>query len=453
MNEKPDPALEASAGLGVCELVRALPPLPSASDASLRDRLVELERARNIIEAEQAQTMTELHQRAVAADAARDAAITSQARALIPAHEARLVEFVADEIAVLLASTRMLAAHRLDAALDISAHEPVTEAWAIGSIDARKAAVIASGLREVDPTFTPVLAAEASQYATTHTAPQTRSWLARRVITADPGAAEIRRTGASEGRRVVLTPLADGMAELSAVLPGTQARQAYDTLHALAHSAKDGRTMDQRRADALMDLLTGRADPPSVTIQVVVPADTLAGDADLPGVVSGLGPITGPEARRLAEGPGQTIYRTLTIDPDTGAMLNPASGNPPSVSDAAVSGSGPTVTVPAVEPQYRPSRVLDRAVRARDLTCRFPGCRRSAIASISGTDLDHTIPWPAGSTSWANLAVLCRHHHRLKHSAGWHTALDPDGTMRWTTPTGHVAATHPWHYVDPPDTS
>ncbi len=97
--------------------------------------------------------------------------------------------------------------------------------------------------------------------------------------------------------------------------------------------------------------------------------------------------------------------------------------------------------------RYRPSAALDRAVRARDVTCRFPGCRRSADSA--GTDLDHTIPWPDGPTSAANLAVLCRRHHRLKHTAGWNVNLDPTGVMTWTTPTGRTLQTHPWQYTNP----
>ena len=43
------------------------------------------------------------------------------------------------------------------------------------------------------------------------------------------------------------------------------------------------------------------------------------------------------------------------------------------------------------------------ALAVRDRHCRFPGCRRSADSA--GTDLDHTIPWPQGPTTAANLAV------------------------------------------------
>ena len=84
--------------------------------------------------------------------------------------------------------------------------------------------------------------------------------------------------------------------------------------------------------------------------------------------------------------------------------------------------------------RYRPSAALDRAVRARDVTCRFPGCRRSADSA--GTDLDHTVPWPVGPTAATNLAVLCRRHHRCKTSGRWRYRRLPDGTYHWTAPRG-----------------
>ncbi|MEO8108253.1 MAG: DUF222 domain-containing protein [Actinomycetes bacterium] len=430
-------------------------------DAALRDRLIELEQIRNQAEAQQASVMVEMHHRAEAEDAARDAALSPAARTLTPDHGGQLIEFVGDEIAVLLTCTRMAATHRLDTALDAATLPAVVKAWNSGAIDARKTSVITGGLRDVDPAFVDTLAGQATDYATSHTAPQTRSWLARRVLSADPAMAEIRRSRAIEGRHVTLTPLADGMAELTARLPGVQARRAYDAINALARSTRPGpgaeaartsirtadqRTADQLRADALIDLLTGHADPPQVTVQVVVPADTLAGDSDGPGEIAGLGPITGHATRTLIAASKHVTYRTLVADPDTGTLIDrPASlVDPPASTDPDA--------VPGTD-RYRPSAALSRDIRQRDHTCRFPGCRRPSGTTTSGTDLDHVIPWPAGATSWGNLVVLCRHHHRLKHSAGWRALLDRDGVLTWSTPTGRTITTHPWHYLDPPDTS
>lgn len=92
------------------------------------------------------------------------------------------------------------------------------------------------------------------------------------------------------------------------------------------------------------------------------------------------------------------------------------------------------------EPRYRPSRALAEWVRARDLTCRHPGCRRPATVC----QIDHVIAWPYGPTYASNLACLCTEHHLLKTFwPGWSYRLDPDGTAHWTDPDGLSYTTHP----------
>jgi hypothetical protein len=190
--------------------------------------------------------------------------------------------------------------------------------------------------------------------------------------------------------------------------------------------------MDQLRADSLVNLLLGRSEPPAVNVHLIVGADAVPGDRQQPGWIPGLGPVTADTVHELVGGGSSDqhiTWRRLLTDPTTGVLTDIA------------------------EKRYRPSAALDRAVRARDVTCRFPGCRRSADSA--GTDLDHTIPWPEGPTAAANLAVLCRRHHRLKHTAGWTVTLEPTGVMTWATPTGRTHTTHPWQYTDPdpPDES
>ncbi|MCZ3387252.1 MAG: 13E12 repeat family protein [Actinomycetia bacterium] len=325
-----------------------LPDVGLTGDAELRPRLVALEEARNIVEGAQAAVTVEMHGRAESEDAARDAAQAPGIRSFASTHEAGMTEFVSDEIAVLLACTPLLATHRLETAIGANAHPSLMRVWRRGAIDARKVAVIGDSLRDVDPAFADTLAEEAARYATSRTATQTRAWLTRQVLAADPGMAEVRRARANEGRHITLRPVGDGMAELCALLPGVQARQAFDTINALAQAAPNGdaRTADQRRADALMDLLTGRAEPPQVKVQVVVSADTLAGESDSPGWVPGLGPITAGEARQIVRGAGPMTCSPLIADPDTGMLADRTTGT-------------------SVEPQYRPSAELDRAVRAR----------------------------------------------------------------------------------------
>ncbi|WP_460469066.1 HNH endonuclease signature motif containing protein [Calidifontibacter terrae] len=92
---------------------------------------------------------------------------------------------------------------------------------------------------------------------------------------------------------------------------------------------------------------------------------------------------------------------------------------------------------------YRPRESLRDKVRARDRTCRHPGCSRPARY----TDIDHVTPWPAGRTTLANLHCLCRRHHRAKHAA-WRITLHPNGIETWTTPTGRSYTSRPGLFDD-----
>lgn len=404
----PDPATEAA---------RALP-----SDDRLRELLVGLEAVRNAAEAVQAEVMVAIGREAQALDREELRAGVASGRF----HE----EFVPDEIAALLACTTMAAGARYDTACRASALPTAARAWRAGQIDGRKTALICQQSGYLDPATRESVCDDAVGYAAGHTGPQLRAWLRRRVIAADPQAAERRRQQALADRRVVITAGDDGVSQLWALLPSVQARQIQKALTsaAIALGADDARTMDQRRADVAVDLLLGRAVPPEVEVQLVVSEATVAGRATDPAELAGLGPLTPGETSDLL-GPAfaagdRTTWRRPLTDPVTGTLIDRA------------------------EERYRPSAALDRAVRARDLTCRFPGCRRSAEAA--GTDVDHTIAYPAGATVATNLAVLCRRHHRLKHRARWQASLNPDGVMVWTTPSGRSLETWPWQYSLPP---
>ena len=168
-----------------------------------------------------------------------------------------------------------------------------------------------------------------------------------------------------------------------------------------------------------------------------------------------------------------TTAPVLTVHPRTGALLTgdlahgitrSATDTKPSDSDSGTgsgartgkthgsdSGSG-TGTGTGTGTGYRIPAAMQRLVKLRDGTCRFPGCTVNARF----TDLDHVEPWPLGPTDPSNLACLCRRHHRIKQgttgardSSGqpgaprWHATLHPDATMTWTDPTGRRHTTHP----------
>ncbi|MGV0816245.1 HNH endonuclease, partial [Mycolicibacterium boenickei] len=92
------------------------------------------------------------------------------------------------------------------------------------------------------------------------------------------------------------------------------------------------------------------------------------------------------------------------------------------------------------EPGYRPSVALSEFIRWRDLTCRFPGCD----APVQRCDIDHSVPWPAGPTHPSNNKLYCRAHHLVKtFCPGWTDRQLPDGTVVFTSPTGHEYTTEP----------
>jgi hypothetical protein len=94
----------------------------------------------------------------------------------------------------------------------------------------------------------------------------------------------------------------------------------------------------------------------------------------------------------------------------------------------------------AVDGHDPPAWMAD-LVRLRDRHCVFPGCRRPSRAC----DLDHIDAYipidrggPPGQTNPADLAPLCRQHHRAKTHSRWHYRRLPDGSYRWTSPLGRT---------------
>ena len=246
----------------------------------------------------------------------------------------------------------------------------------------------------------------------------------RVVVKADPDAVR-RHQERMRDREVSIWESEAGMSEVYGRLFGTDATALDKRLEALAATVceADPRTRDQRRADALGALAAGadrlgcqcgaaqcaagarRAGP--LVIHVVAEQSTLEGRSETPASVLGAdGLIPAPVLAQLA----------------TNATLRPLA--PPA--DA--------------EPHYTPSAKLAAFVRARDLTCRAPGCDRPATEC----DLDHTIPYAeGGATHASNLKCECRTHHLLKTFWGWRDTQLPDGTVIWTLPDGHTYVTTP----------
>ena len=68
-----------------------------------------------------------------------------------------------------------------------------------------------------------------------------------------------------------------------------------------------------------------------------------------------------------------------------------------------------------------------RALAFRDHGCVAPGCGRPP----GWTDAHHLKHWiDGGETTMANLALLCRRHHKMVHEQGWTLGRNQNG--QWT---------------------
>ncbi len=223
----------------------------------------------------------------------------------------------------------------------------------------------------------------------------------------------------------------------------------------------DPRTLAQRRSDALGALGAGStvlscacANPhcPAVvddgrasSIVVHVIAEAASTEA-LPDPLlhgEGLAPATTDEAD--ADGADRAVDAAVEPAIRRQAALLFGGGILPAPLLAELIARGAKVTLvgspgAAAEPRYRPSTALDEFVRNRDLTCRAPGCDRTAVFA----DIDHTVAYPDGPTHPGNLKCYCRIHHLIKTFwPGFSDRQLADGTVIVTTPTGHTYTTRP----------
>ncbi|PPF83697.1 hypothetical protein C5E07_09340 [Pseudoclavibacter sp. RFBJ3] len=89
---------------------------------------------------------------------------------------------------------------------------------------------------------------------------------------------------------------------------------------------------------------------------------------------------------------------------------------------------------------YTPTAAMRAFLKARDIHCRFIGCRQPA----TNCELDHTIDHQYGGEPaiW-NLSDFCKNHHIVKHHTAWTVTQHDGGTLEWTTPSGKTYIDHP----------
>lgn len=336
-----------------------------------------------------------------------------------------------EDVSTALRLAPATAQSRIDIARTLVNNLPNTcSALATGEISAAHATVIARetavAIRNGAPDSVIFdVEQRAISFAELHTPGQLIARIRTDIAKSIPEEFEEITARAAELRRVSCYNEADGMSTVVAILPAADAQIVMNSIEAfilrqeqLQHSQNDGnpkRTVDQKRADALSaicsnflseisETVTPQRRP--LTVNVTVDLPTLLGLTENPGQLAGYGPIPAAVARELAS---DAKWKRFITEPQTGNLLDFG------------------------RESYEPPQHLKDFLIARDRTCRFPGCRRSALLS----DLDHAQSWESGgSTSPDNIGALCRRHHRLKTHDGWRIQSFGDGSCTWTSPLG-----------------
>jgi hypothetical protein len=280
--------------------------------------------------------------------------------------------------------------------------------------------------KDLDPTVTGKIEARVLERAGDQTVSEFRAALRRAVAKLDPRGEQEQHEDEVAQRRVCHQPAEHAMAWVNTYLSAPDAQTVLTAVQAQADKLKaaagpdDCRCADQYRADALVAICVAALHGQSIEglpkwqgrhpqVQVMVALSTLLGMDEQPGELAGYGPIPAGLARKMAADPTSTWTRLVTDD--LGQLVDYG------------------------REKYRPPQDLIDHVTARDRTCRGPHCHRHARRC----EVDHVIPFSEGGpTNATNLGPECPREHHVKHDAGWQVERLPDGSFRWTTPSGRT---------------
>ncbi|MCZ2848704.1 HNH endonuclease signature motif containing protein [Modestobacter sp. VKM Ac-2978] len=353
----------------------------------------------------------------------------------------------------------------------------------------------------VEPGIVAEVEAQALGWAVAGETPRRLQERTAALIALDEAAADRRRKQAERCADVTTRATADGMGELVAAMPVAVAcRETVDAYARMAKAAGDGRPIGQLRAQVMADLILRPWDTSreSVTAHLHVQAPLPAlRTRPTDGRAAPGGALSAPSGGRSAPGDGLSApgdgrsapcddrdaatvagapitagqLRELLVQLDAicpGGLQAPTGGSLAiDLTDPVTGALRATVTRPELErlarrgchthpdrdcgcavldrppavDRYTPTPAQFRFVRARDRTCRHPGCRRPAAR----TDLDHVCAHrDGGATDCTNLCCLCRRHHRLKtHAPRWRFTMTDNGVLTVTTPSGVTRTTRP----------
>jgi len=413
-------------------------------------------------------------------------------------------EFTGDQVAYALGESRARADSLIGMAQALPSRLPGTAAGLEdGTISRYKAEIIAGATLLLEDEEVRAAEAEVLDRAARLTPAGLRAAIARAVIKVAPKKAKERREAAAKNARVERWLQDTGNAALMGCeLPPAEALAADEQITARARELRAAGLegdMDQLRARAYLDLLLGIDSRPrhsaspggdgapagfAARITLTAPLATLAGLADRPGELGSLGPVDPWLARDLAAAAAANPKTTwcLTVTDSQGHAVahgcarpeprrhakRAGPGPPPGEYGFTFTPAGPPGTWRLRTPGDGPDLIItidpittdpcdhrheakghDAGVKLRHLsqirhaTCTSPVCRRPAAQC----DLEHNTPYEAGGrTCLCNTGPKCRHDHRLKQHPKWKVDQLPDGTFRWTTPTGRSYDTEPTRY-------
>ena len=435
-------------------------------------------------------------------------------------------EFTRDQLALALGESRAAVDWLLTVAWHLATRLGGTlDALRDGTITRPKAEIIVRLTQHLDDDEAGAAEAKVLDRAGRLTPGGLRAAIARAVIEVAPEKARQRRETAARFARVERWAEDSGNAALMGrELPPDEVLAADQRISAWAGELKRAGLeggMDELRARAFLDLVLGKDSRPRASqaadagqdggaaqqppgagpaggaaggfagrVTLTVPLGTVAGLADRPGELGGLGPVDPWLARGLAAAAARNPKTTwcVTVTDRQGHAVGHGCGRPEPTSHANRAGPGPPpggtgfsftpasrdgppggygtwrLRIPGGGPglivaidtldthhcghRYQ-ARGHDPGVKLRHLsqirhaTCTSPVCRRPA----SQCDFEHNIPYEAGGRSClCNGGPKCRHDHRLKQQPGWTVDQLPGGTFRWTTPAGRSYDTEPTRY-------
>ena len=341
------------------------------SDDELVERMTALGRERSRVEAMLAETAAEMHRR----DGGRVVAAMMRERLHLSAHQAT-------------ADTELAAS--------LAEFPATVAAWRAGEITAGHARVIARVAADPDHCDEPALLEMARGYPVDMFARMTRSVM-------KPGVSSEERNRQRENRWASLVQDPDGSWRLSAYFDADDGKRVSLAFNAMVRTYRTGTTFygsgpiqgltsQQRRADALANLITGEGPHrrPNTTLLMIADYDTVAGELKNVRYDDGL-PVAADRIAGLA----------------AQAKILPA----------IFSAEGDPLWLGRADRNASAGQRI--ALAARD-----GGCVNCAAPAEAGEP--HHIEWfsRGGPTDIDNLALLCERCHHLIHDDGWQLHCD-----------------------------